>query len=111
MHKLTSKKDFTKYLPIIMLLFTVFRILAGLRIPYMILADQRYDDRMLFENAYDLLSGVWLGDYDAYTLAKGIGYPLFLILAKNYVCLTPYYYHYCRLRVPGCSSGRYLSDG
>ena len=88
MHKLTSKKDFTKYLPIIMLLFTVFRILAGLRIPYMILADQRYDDRMLFENAYDLLSGVWLGDYDAYTLAKGIGYPLFLVLAKK-LCL-PY---------------------
>ncbi len=88
MHKLTSKKDFTKYLPIIMLLFTVFRILAGLRIPYMILADQRYDDRMLFENAYDLLSGVWLGNYDAYTLAKGIGYPMFLVLAKK-LCL-PY---------------------
>ncbi len=88
MHKLTSKKDFTKYLPIIMLLFTVFRILAGLRIPYMILADQRYDDRMLFENAYDLLSGVWLGNYDAYTLAKGTGYPMFLVLAKK-LCL-PY---------------------
>ena len=81
-------KDFEKYLPIIMLLFTVFRILAGLRIPYMFLADQRYDDRMLFENAYDLLSGVWLGSYDSYTLAKGIGYPLFLVLAKK-LCL-PY---------------------
>ena len=88
MHKLALKKDFTKYLPIIILFFTVLRILAGLRIPYMILADQRYDDRMLFENAYDLLSGVWLGDYDAYTLAKGIGYPLFLVLAKK-LCL-PY---------------------
>ncbi len=88
MHKLTLKKNFAKYLPIIMLLFTALRILAGLRIPYMILADQRYDDRMLFENAYDLLSGVWLGGYDAYTLAKGIGYPLFLVLAKK-LCL-PY---------------------
>lgn len=88
MHTLTSKKDFTKYLPIIMLLFTIFRILVSLRIPYMILADQRYDDRMLFENAYDLLSGVWLGNYDTYTLAKGIGYPLFLVLAKK-LCL-PY---------------------
>lgn len=54
----------------------------------MILADQRYDDRMLFENAYDLLSGVWLGSYDAYALAKGIGYPMFLVLAKK-LCL-PY---------------------
>lgn len=36
----------------------------------MILANQRYDDRLLFENAYDLLSGVWLGSYDSYTLAK-----------------------------------------
>ena len=88
MHKLTLEKDFTKYLPIIILFFTALRILAGLRIPYMILADQRYDDRMLFENAYDLLSGVWLGSYDSYTLAKGIGYPLFLVLAKK-LCL-PY---------------------
>ena len=72
----TVKRNFTKCLPIIMLFFTALRILAGLRIPYMILADQRYDDRMLFENAYDLLSGVWLGSYDAYALAKGIGYPM-----------------------------------
>lgn len=84
----TPNKNFTKCLPIIILFFTALRILAGLRIPYMILADQRYDDRMLFENAYDLLSGVWLGSYNAYTLAKGIGYPLFLVLAKK-LCL-PY---------------------
>ena len=84
----TPKKILTKCLPIIILFFTVLRILAGLRIPYMILADQRYDDRMLFENAYDLLSGVWLGSYDAYALAKGIGYPMFLVLAKK-LCL-PY---------------------
>ena len=84
----TPKTNFTKCLPIIILFFTALRILAGLRIPYMILADQRYDDRMLFENAYDLLSGVWLGSYDAYALAKGIGYPMFLVLAKK-LCL-PY---------------------
>ena len=84
----TPNKIFTKCLPIIILFFTALRILAALRIPYMILADQRYDDRMLFENAYDLLSGVWLGSYNAYTLAKGIGYPLFLVLAKK-LCL-PY---------------------
>ena len=88
MCRLTPKTNFTKCLPIIILFFTTLRILAGLRIPYMILADQRYDDRMLFENAYDLLSGVWLGSYDAYALAKGIGYPMFLVLAKK-LCL-PY---------------------
>ena len=88
MHTTFSKKDFSRYLPWFLLLMTIFRVLAGLRIPYMILADQRYDDRMLFENAYDLLSGVWLGSYDSYTLAKGIGYPLFLVLAKK-LCL-PY---------------------
>ena len=84
----TLKRNFTKYLPIMILFFTALRILAALRIPYMILADQRYDDRMLFENAYDLLSGVWMGSYDTYTLAKGIGYPMFLVLAKK-LCL-PY---------------------
>ena len=84
----TPKTNFTKCLPIIILFFTTLRILAGLRIPYMILSDQRYDDRMLFENACDLLSGVWLGSYDAYALAKGIGYPMFLVLAKK-LCL-PY---------------------
>ena len=47
----TPKTNFTKCLPIIILFFTALRILAGLRIPYMILADQRYDDRMLFEQA------------------------------------------------------------
>ena len=90
----TPKTNFTKCLPIIILFFTALRILAGLRIPYMILADQRYDDRMLFENAYDLLSGVWLGSYDAYTLAKGIGYPMFLVLAKKLclVCIGCGYY-------------------
>ena len=88
MHTTLSKKDFSRYLPFLLLVMTVFRILAGLRIPYMILANQRYDDRLLFENAYDLLSGVWLGSYDSYTLAKGIGYPLFLVLAKK-LCL-PY---------------------
>ena len=84
----TLKRNFTKYLPIMILFFTALRILAALRIPYMILADQRYDDRMLFENAYDLLSGVWMGSYNTDTLAKGIGYPLFLVLAKK-LCL-PY---------------------
>ena len=88
MHTTFLKKIFSRYLPWFLLLMTIFRVLAGLRIPYMILADQRYDDRMLFENAYDLLSGVWLGSYDSYTLAKGIGYPLFLVLAKK-LCL-PY---------------------
>ena len=88
MHTKIIKKELSKYLPIIILLFTVLRILAGLRIPYLILADQRYDDRMMFENAYDLLSGLWLGNYDSYTLARGIGYPLFLVLSKK-LCL-PY---------------------
>ena len=76
-------KKFEKYLPIIILLFTAFRILAGMRIPYLFLSDQRYDDRMLFENAGDLLSGIWLGAYDSYTLAKGISYPVFLVLARK----------------------------
>ena len=51
MHTTLSKKDFSRYLPFLLLVMTVFRVLAGLRIPYMILANQRYDDRLLFENA------------------------------------------------------------
>ena len=93
MHTTLSKKDFSRYLPFLLLVMTVFRVLAGLRIPYMILANQRYDDRLLFENAYDLLSGVWLGSYDSYTLAKGIGYPLFLVLAKKLEKCTGIWYH------------------
>lgn len=76
-------KHAVKYLPIVILLFTLFRILAGIRIPCMILADQRYDDRMMFENAGNLINGVWLGDYNSYTLSKGISYPLFLVLARK----------------------------
>ena len=70
MHTTLSKKDFSRYLPFLLLVMTVFRVLAGLRIPYMILANQRYDDRLLFENAYDLLSGVWLGSYDSLYTGK-----------------------------------------
>lgn len=47
MHTTLSKKDFSRYLPFLLLVMTVFRVLAGLRIPYMILANQRYDDRLL----------------------------------------------------------------
>ena len=79
---------FSKYLPIVLILMTVGRILIGLRIPYLILADQFYDDRMMYENALNIVNGVWLGPYDAYALTKGIGYSLFLILAKK-LCI-PY---------------------
>lgn len=108
MHTTLSKKDFSRYLPFLLLVMTVFRILAGLRIPYMILANQRYDDRLLFENAYDLLSGVWLGSYDSYTLAKGIGYPLFLVLAKSCAFPTLFCCRCCRRPVHGCLSAQCL---
>lgn len=74
----------------------------------MILANQRYDDRLLFENAYDLLSGVWLGSYDSYTLAKGIGYPLFLVLAKSCAFPTLFCCRCCRRPVHGCLSAQCL---
>lgn len=79
---------FSRYLPIVLILMTIGRILIGLRIPYLILADQFYDDRMMYENALNIVNGVWLGPYDAYAMTKGIGYSLFLILAKK-LCI-PY---------------------
>ena len=111
MHTTLSKKIFQNVSPFIILVMTVFRILAGLRIPYMILANQRYDDRMLFENAYDLLNGVWLAATIPMHSPKGSDIRCFWYLRKIYVCHIPCCWLYCRLPVHGCLSAHYPSDG
>ena len=47
MHTTLSKKDFSRYLPFLLLVMTVFRVLAGLRIPYMIAMMTGCCSRML----------------------------------------------------------------
>src|SRR5271166_6448720 len=39
------------------------------------------DDQLFIRTARYLQAGQWLGPYDNYTLAKGMGYPAFIVLA------------------------------
>ncbi len=89
----------SKCLPVAVIVLTAARMIIGLRIPYWILADQFYDDRMLYENTINIANGIWLGPYDAYTLTKGVGYSLFMVLAKK-LCI-PYSLLLVMLNVAG----------
>ncbi len=89
----------SRCLPVAVIMLTVARIIIGLRIPYWILTDQFYDDRMMYENTINIANGIWLGPYDAYTLTKGIGYSLFMVLAKK-LCI-PYSLLLAMLNVVG----------
>ena len=40
-----------------------------------------HDDGLFIKRALNILDGSWMGSYDAFALAKGPGYPLFLVVA------------------------------
>ena len=52
------------------------------QMPIAYFADAGHDDGWYTTKAYLIASGQWLGAYDQYTLMKGPGYPLFLVLVS-----------------------------
>ncbi|MEI6161467.1 MAG: hypothetical protein WCP77_16645, partial [Roseococcus sp.] len=48
--------------------------------PVMAIPDAFVDDALFVRNARLMLSGQWLGSYNQITLAKGVGFPLWLAL-------------------------------
>src|SRR5690606_11921369 len=49
--------------------------------PAQAVAHAGFDDALFVRLAYALGSGEWLGAFDRLTLAKGMGYPLFIALS------------------------------
>lgn len=50
-------------------------------VPTMALSAAMHDDFLFVRQAYYLGAGVWLGPFDNLTLAKGMGYPAFILAA------------------------------
>lgn len=53
-------------------------LLSHKLLPY-IFADNVHDDKWMINSAYNLLHGNWLGDYNQYTLIKGVFSPFFVV--------------------------------
>ena len=50
-------------------------------IPVYAISQATHDDQLYVRLAYQIGSGFWLGPYDQFILAKGVGYPLFVLMA------------------------------
>jgi len=84
--KLTSLRDRLP-LQLLFFMFSVAYLILAMHLPVSIFTTQDYDDALFWRNAYQIVSGNWLGAYNELTLAKGPGFPLFL--AANAVLGTP----------------------
>jgi hypothetical protein len=68
-------------------IFSVAYLILAMNLPVSIYTGAGHDDALFWGNAYQIVSGNWLGAYNQMTLAKGPGFPLFL--AANAVLGIP----------------------
>lgn len=61
----------------------LFRFLLSNRLPSYILSGMPHDDGWVVSRAQNILSGKWLGEYDQFTLIKGVFSPLLLALSSR----------------------------
>jgi hypothetical protein len=71
----------TKNYYIVLLLIASFSTWIRTGFPVYAIAQATYDDQLFIRTARYLAEGQWLGPYDSLTLAKGMFYPLFIVLA------------------------------
>jgi hypothetical protein len=62
----------------LVVLATLFRLWLALHLPSQLLPHLGHDDGLQYQLAKSLAAGDWLGAYHQRTLAKGMGYPMFL---------------------------------
>lgn len=81
--------DFSKNKKIYIILFILSFISMWLRMnfPIYALANAGHDDALFVRMAADIGLGRWLGEYNNLTHAKGIGYPIFILI--NHVLALP----------------------
>lgn len=53
-------------------------IVCAMNLPVSIYTNAGHDDALFISHAYSILKGEWLGTYSQMTLAKGVGFSLFL---------------------------------
>lgn len=68
-------------------MFSVAYLILAMHLPVSIYTISPHDDALFWHNAYQIVTGNWLGAYNQMTLAKGPGFPLFL--AVNAVLGVP----------------------
>ena len=73
-----KKKDISKILFWICVLFSIVRICVNFKMAYLIRPDFGSDDGLLFNYADSLAKFNWLGEYNCQTLVKGMSYSLLL---------------------------------
>ena len=73
-----------KYLFIILIvLFSLFRLLFSCNLPSFYISNLRFDDYLMIKYMNSIYKGNYLGDYNMYTLIKGIVFPLILVVARG----------------------------
>ena len=67
---------------VLMLVTAAFSIWIRTGFPVYAIANASYDDQLFIRTARYLQAEQWLGPYDSLTLAKGMFYPLFIVLVS-----------------------------
>lgn len=77
-------------------LFSIVRIILTCDLPILVWSSAVHDDALMVRMATNLLSGNWLGNYSAFTMPKGVVYPLYLALIHksgvSYLLMTQLLY-------------------
>lgn len=77
-------------------LLSVWRIWLTYDLPISALSTSIHDDALMANMAIKILSGSWLGEYNQFTMPKGIVYPLYLVLIHksgiSYLLMTQLLY-------------------
>lgn len=83
-----KKSKMIKFMIIVLSFLTLFRIFLAIKMPLYLQADAGFDDYLLIDYAKSILGGDWLGPFNSMTLAKGISFPLYIVL--TYLVGIPY---------------------
>lgn len=78
------EKKYLKYrnLIIIIIIFSIIKLVMTCNLPILALPSQGYDDEIMYKLMFELVNGNWLGDYTSLTLIKGCFFPLYLAIIK-----------------------------
>ena len=73
-------KELSWPLQSLFILFSLAYLILVMHLPVNIKINEIYDDALFWDHAQQILAGNWLGNYNNLTLAKGVGFPLFLVI-------------------------------
>ena len=61
-------------------LFSLVYLMLSMHLPVSIYTTAGHDDALFWDHAQQIIAGNWLGSYSNLTLAKGVGFSLFLVI-------------------------------